>query len=162
MKTVSLPGVGVNLRTETAENSKPNESELNESTCNVYVIDSETEENPSSINENMDVDDGMTQNLDFYFREKAQISGNCVTLSGLPPTRWANLPNLERIRERNKPIEAPKKPENVPFFLPSVETLHGFEFEQIDDAEKEKENHNNSTYQRKIFEMETPWSKKLR
>ena len=40
-----------------------------------------------------------------------------ITLSGLPAAHWKNLFNLELVKERNKPKEAPKKPANAPFFL---------------------------------------------
>jgi len=40
-----------------------------------------------------------------------------VTLSGLPDGHWKNLFNLELMKERNKPIEPPKKPPSAPFFL---------------------------------------------
>ena len=40
-----------------------------------------------------------------------------VTLSGLPVAHWKNLFNLELVKERNKPKEAPKKPPSAPFFL---------------------------------------------
>lgn len=41
-----------------------------------------------------------------------------ITLSGLSRAYWASLFHLELIKERNKPSEAPKKPEAAPFFLP--------------------------------------------
>jgi len=40
-----------------------------------------------------------------------------ITLSGLPPAHWKNLFHLELVKERNKPIEAPQKPPQAPFFL---------------------------------------------
>ena len=40
-----------------------------------------------------------------------------ITLSGLPAAHWKNLFNLELVKERNKPSEAPKKPPSAPFFL---------------------------------------------
>ena len=40
-----------------------------------------------------------------------------VTLSGLPDGHWKNLFHLEIVKLRNKPKEAPKKPESAPFFL---------------------------------------------
>ncbi|GMH75121.1 hypothetical protein TrLO_g12826 [Triparma laevis f. longispina] len=40
-----------------------------------------------------------------------------VTLSGLPDGHWKNLFHLELVKLRNKPKEAPKKPESAPFFL---------------------------------------------
>ena len=48
---------------------------------------------------------------------------NLISLSGLPKSRWVNLTQLEQIKQRNKPIEAPKKPDNAPFFLASVSGL---------------------------------------
>ncbi|PWN40613.1 WD40 repeat-like protein [Ceraceosorus guamensis] len=43
-----------------------------------------------------------------------------VTLTTMPRSRWMTLLNLDMIKARNKPIEPPKKPEKVPFFLPQV------------------------------------------
>ena len=43
-----------------------------------------------------------------------------TTLSLVPKARWQSLLHLDLIRERNKPKEAPKKPEKAPFFLPSL------------------------------------------
>jgi len=40
-----------------------------------------------------------------------------ITLSNLPSGHWKSLFNLELIKERNKPTEAPKKPPSAPFFL---------------------------------------------
>lgn len=51
-----------------------------------------------------------------------QISSNLVSLSIVPRSRWQNLLHLDLIRQRNKPTEAPKKPENAPFFLPTLQT----------------------------------------
>ncbi|KAL6194597.1 hypothetical protein ACLB2K_035679 [Fragaria x ananassa] len=48
-----------------------------------------------------------------------------VTLSSYPKSQWQSLINLDVIKERNKPIEPPKKPEKAPFFLPSVPSLSG-------------------------------------
>lgn len=41
-------------------------------------------------------------------------------MSLVPRTRWQTLLNLDAIRARNKPREAPKAPEKAPFFLPSL------------------------------------------
>jgi len=60
-----------------------------------------------------------------------QLKEGLVSLSGLPATRWANLPILDLIRQRNKPVEPPKKPKAAPFFLPTTESLGGFAFERV-------------------------------
>jgi len=38
----------------------------------------------------------------------------------MPRSKWATLLNLETIKQRNKPKEAPKAPERAPFFLPTL------------------------------------------
>lgn len=52
-----------------------------------------------------------------------QLTPELITLSMLPRTQWQNLVNLDIIKERNKPILPPKKPEKSPFFLPTVPSL---------------------------------------
>ncbi|OJJ45539.1 hypothetical protein ASPZODRAFT_69675 [Penicilliopsis zonata CBS 506.65] len=51
-----------------------------------------------------------------------QLARDLVTLSVVPRSRWQTLLNLDVIKERNKPKEAPKAPEKAPFFLPSLIT----------------------------------------
>ena len=48
------------------------------------------------------------------------LSSELLSLSLVPRNKWQTLLHLEAIRARNKPIEPPKKPNKVPFFLPSV------------------------------------------
>jgi U3 small nucleolar RNA-associated protein 21 len=50
-----------------------------------------------------------------------QLNSDLLSLSLVPRSRWQNLLHLDLIRQRNKPIEPPKKPEKAPFFLPSLE-----------------------------------------
>lgn len=49
-----------------------------------------------------------------------QLNTAITTLSLVPKSRWQTLINLDLIRARNKPTEAPKAPERAPFFLPSL------------------------------------------
>lgn len=46
-----------------------------------------------------------------------QLSEDLITLSLAPRSKFNMLVNIEAIKERNKPTEAPKKPEKAPFFL---------------------------------------------
>jgi U3 small nucleolar RNA-associated protein 21 len=48
-------------------------------------------------------------------------SSDLLSLSLVPRSRWQNLLHIDLIRQRNKPTEAPKKPEKAPFFLPSLQ-----------------------------------------
>ncbi|XP_068656250.1 uncharacterized protein [Aristolochia californica] len=67
-----------------------------------------------------------------------------VTLSLLPKSQWQSLLNLDIIKERNKPIEPPKKPENAPFFLPSIPSLSGdILFRPNDVASGQEDNRSN-------------------
>lgn len=47
-------------------------------------------------------------------------SDGLMTLSTMSRSRWMTLLNLDAIRQRDKPVEAPKKPERAPFFLPQA------------------------------------------
>ncbi|KAK0397796.1 hypothetical protein QR680_002274 [Steinernema hermaphroditum] len=79
-----------------------------------------------------------------------------IQFSGLPLPRWANLPDLDVIRSRNKPKEAPKKPENAPFFLPSVSTVGGFEFERENKDDQSAVIREKSVMaKRKLLEIDT-------
>lgn len=49
------------------------------------------------------------------------LSTDLLSLSLVPRSRWQNLLYLDLIRQRNKPLEAPKKPEKAPFFLPNLQ-----------------------------------------
>lgn len=51
------------------------------------------------------------------------LSDEIVTLSSKPTSHWTVLSNLQAIKERNKPIDPPKKPVSAPFFLPTVKGL---------------------------------------
>ncbi|KAF4692115.1 WD repeat-containing protein 36 [Perkinsus olseni] len=43
-----------------------------------------------------------------------------ITLSDVPRTSWQYSLRLDEIKERNKPVAPPTKPESAPFFLPTV------------------------------------------
>ncbi|CAI5984514.1 unnamed protein product [Closterium sp. NIES-65] len=53
-----------------------------------------------------------------------QVPG-LISRAMLPRSQWVNLVMLDVIKERNRPIQPPKKPEQAPFFLPSVPTFSG-------------------------------------
>ncbi|KAJ8984723.1 hypothetical protein NQ317_004987 [Molorchus minor] len=63
------------------------------------------------------------------FVSPEQISSDLVTLSGLSTSRWQNLLNIDVIKQRNKPKNPPKAPKAAPFFLPTVASLNGIQFD---------------------------------
>ncbi|CAO1635675.1 unnamed protein product [Sympodiomycopsis kandeliae] len=48
-----------------------------------------------------------------------------ITLTTQPRTKWSTLLNLDLIKARDKPKEAPKKPKSAPFFLGSSTAVPG-------------------------------------
>ncbi|KAK4684110.1 U3 small nucleolar RNA-associated protein 21, partial [Tremellales sp. Uapishka_1] len=65
-----------------------------------------------------------------------QLSEGLLTLSLMPRSRWQTLLNLETIKQRNKPKEPPKAPEQAPFFLPTIPGLET----RFDTSANEKKN----------------------
>ena len=61
-------------------------------------------------------------NDDVDMKEEQEIDqdGDFIKLSTLPKSRWQNLLNLDAIKARNKPKEAPKAPEKAPFLLTTI------------------------------------------
>ncbi|ODO10103.1 hypothetical protein I350_02331 [Cryptococcus amylolentus CBS 6273] len=69
-----------------------------------------------------------------------QLDSQLVTLSLIPRSRWQMLLNLETIKQRNKPKEAPKAPEKAPFFLPTVSGLETrFDLSGVDANKDEQD-----------------------
>jgi U3 small nucleolar RNA-associated protein 21 len=74
-----------------------------------------------------------------------QLGEELLTLSLMPRSRWQTLLNLDIIRARNKPKEAPKAPEQAPFFLPTVTSLDDGLGTRFDIAPKEDDSASKST-----------------
>ncbi|KAA0199625.1 hypothetical protein HAZT_HAZT001013 [Hyalella azteca] len=69
-----------------------------------------------------DSDDSDEEN-DMQFDEYVspdQISEDFISIDLVPSSRWLNLANIDLIKKRSKPLEAPKIPKSAPFFLESV------------------------------------------
>lgn len=63
------------------------------------------------------------------------LSEDIVTLSSKPTTTWTVLSNLYAIKERNKPVQPPKKAESAPFFIPTKKSIHmEFDINQEDKS----------------------------
>lgn len=67
-----------------------------------------------------------------------QLDADLITMSSLANSRWQNLLNIDIVKKRNKPKEAPKASESAPFFLPTIPALN-IQF----DLSKEKNQHPN-------------------
>lgn len=82
-----------------------------------YVpIDQAEKEGEVEVDENVSAGDEVLTSSVSY---QPQVRG-AITLSEVPRTSWQYALRLDEIKERNKPVGPPKKPESAPFFLPTV------------------------------------------
>ncbi|KAI6109594.1 Utp21 specific WD40 associated putative domain-containing protein [Pisolithus sp. B1] len=96
------------------------------------------------------------------FSTPPQLDGDLVTLTLLPRSRWQTLLNLEVIEQRNKPKEPPKKPEQAPFFLPTLPGVeHRFAIDQKQSDTTDKKTRfdkamakSKSIFQKKLAELD--------
>ncbi|KAJ8674862.1 hypothetical protein QAD02_010648 [Eretmocerus hayati] len=80
----------------------------------------ETED--SSICVDLDDDEHIDDGSEDY-KSPQYLDSKLVTMSALASSRWLNLLNIDIVRKKNKPKEAPKAPAAAPFFLPTVAAL---------------------------------------
>lgn len=79
---------------------------------------------------NMDVEEleDAMEEINLNYKSPPQLSTELITMSNLAASRWQNLLNLDIIKKRNRPRQAPQKPKSAPFFLPTVSGLD-FQFD---------------------------------
>ena len=75
--------------------------------------------------------------------EVDELEEKLCKLSMEPEHKWHNLRLIDKIRDRNKPKEAPKLPKSAPFFLPTVSNTTGFDFD-VDTGRKLMRENNES------------------
>lgn len=88
------------------------------------VNDIETIALPSVVGATIsETTDTSSETVDFHYTTPEQLSASMITMSLESKSVWQNLLNLDAIKKRNKPKEAPKEPERAPFFLPTLPGL---------------------------------------
>ncbi|EPX71916.1 U3 snoRNP-associated protein Utp21 [Schizosaccharomyces octosporus yFS286] len=80
---------------------------------------------------------------DILYTTADQIDNQLQTLSKLPRTQWQTLVNMELIKARNAPKEAPKAPEKAPFFLPSLKEQSEGLVSKLDETNNDKQSRPN-------------------
>lgn len=67
----------------------------------------------------------LSEPLEPIYMTPEQLHKDLLTLSGLPPSRWKNLLNIEEIRQKQliEEEERKEKPVKVPFFIPVKDGL---------------------------------------
>ncbi|KAF9352917.1 hypothetical protein BGX26_009309 [Mortierella sp. AD094] len=101
----------------------------------VALPTSSTLEDESEEAENMFTTNEEVLALEPTIETPEQLTEQMITLSLLPKSKWQTLLNLDVIKARNKPKEAPKAPEKAPFFL---NTLPGVEPKFVATKEDEE------------------------
>jgi len=82
----------------------------------------------SSVETNkVDEDDVVAAELDYVSPD--QLDSDLITMSAVAQSKWKNLLDIDIIKKRNKPKQAPKVSENAPFFLPTIPTLQSLRFD---------------------------------
>lgn len=94
---------------------------------------------PGSVIEASDVtEDDLTEPEPEYVSPD-QLADDLITMSGFAQSRWQNLLNIDIVKKRNKPTEAPKASESAPFFLPTIPSLDlKFDFTNVKTTEPNK------------------------
>ncbi|KAI8084571.1 Utp21 specific WD40 associated putative domain-containing protein [Halteromyces radiatus] len=124
------------------------------------TVDSDDEDNED---DESDESDSEAINIKDEFTTQEQLTDKMITLSLEPRSKWQNLLNLETIKQRNKPKEAPKAPEQAPFFLPTVAGAKPtFNLESKDQVTTNEENHDSRRLKFGELVTETDFSKLLR
>ena len=101
------------------------------------VFDSDSD--GSDNDEDIELDD---------YKSADQLSKEFVTIDLMPASRWLHLLNIDHIKKRSKPDEAPRAPKTVSFFLGSVATLG-------EDQNQEDENVKSKVIDRSKFVLES-------
>lgn len=123
LATAHVRGVGVSLWT--------NRAQFRNISAKIITEEDEKEKGISTIEMPNVAGEGGANIIDGAFDEEEeddedslttyttveQLSEDLITLSLLPRSKFNTLTHLEAIKKRNKAKEAPKKPENLPFFL---------------------------------------------
>lgn len=80
--------------------------------------------------EKMDGDDVVVEEPDYVSPD--QLDSDLITMSAVAQSRWQNLLDIDIIKRRNRPKQAPKVPEAAPFFLPTIPSLQlRFDFSDV-------------------------------
>lgn len=117
LATCHVNQVGISLWTNRSQFVPISNRHVEEEEFKEINLPNESNEGTSTLLEdaiNPELDDEIFEN---HYTSLEQIDKGLITLSNGPRNKFNTLLNLDLIKQRNKPKEAPKKPENAPFFL---------------------------------------------
>lgn len=125
LATTHIDSIGIHLWTNKAQFSPVSSRHVTEEEIQEIIMPTASGEGGTGIIE-MALEDEPDEKpligID-HFDTVDQLSENLLTMSMVPKSKWQNLLNLDIIRQRNKPKEAPKAPEKLPFDLGTLRDL---------------------------------------
>ena len=110
----------------------------------------------TNTDESMAIDDD-EEDDDQEYISPDQLSSKLITMSALATSRWLNLLNIDIVKKRNKPKDAPKTPAAAPFFLPTVSALTP----QFDFSDVQKNQDSSKLLAHPDFQNVTPFGRIL-
>lgn len=118
LATIHVSGNGISLWTNRAQFHPISTRHVEEEDFSTVLLPNVSGEGGASIIDGA-LDDDHEEDLDAtqFYRSVVQIDHDLLTLSVGPRSKYQNILHLDIIKQRNKPKEAPKKPEMAPFFL---------------------------------------------
>ncbi|AOA61564.1 Small subunit (SSU) processome component [Komagataella phaffii CBS 7435] len=118
LATTHVNSVGIALWTNRAMFHAVSSRHVEESEFSKIMLPNTTNDTQTTIIEGAFDENTVDDNeITGVYNTVDQINEKLVTLGIGPRSKFNTLLHLDVIKQRNKPTEAPKKPENVPFFL---------------------------------------------
>lgn len=118
LATTHVSGHGISLWTNRAQFRPVSTRQIEESDFSSVLLPNVSGDGGSTMIEGA-LDDGPAEDVDLneIYHSVDQIDSDLLTLSVGPRAKYQTIFHLDTIKQRNKPKEAPKKPEHAPFFL---------------------------------------------
>lgn len=118
LATTSVSGNGISLWTNRSQFTSVSIKQINEEDFAKIMLPNASGDGGSAFLDGaFDSADSDSEEVFTKYQSLEQIDKSLVTLSIGPRSKMSTLLNLDTIKQRSKPKEAPKKAENAPFFL---------------------------------------------
>lgn len=117
LATTHVSGNGISLWTNRAQFHPVSTRHMEDDEFSTTLLPNVSGEGGASIIEGALDDADEELEATQYYKSLDQIDQDLLTMSVGPRSRYQTILHVDIIKQRNKPKEAPKKPENAPFFL---------------------------------------------
>lgn len=117
LATTHVSGNGISLWNNRAQFGAVSTRHVEEDEFSTILLPNVSGDGASSILEGAFDEETEPEVAADTYKSVDQIDKSLITLSLGPRSKYSTILNLEVIKQRNKPTEAPKKPEKAPFFL---------------------------------------------